>query len=84
MEELSLGEEEKKKVEISSQIFIHAREFKAVVGWREEGGQGGATRSLGNKCVTNTGDVLTTAGTKGGRAWEKRAIHLSHIVSVNA
>lgn len=37
MEELSLGEEEKKKVEISSQIFIHAREFKAMVGWREEG-----------------------------------------------
>ena len=38
MEELSLGEGEKKKLEISSQIFIHAREFKAVVGWREEGG----------------------------------------------
>lgn len=39
MEELSLGEGEKKKLEISSQIFIHAREFKAVVGWREEGGK---------------------------------------------
>lgn len=45
-------------------------------------GQGGATRSLGNKCVTNTGDVLTTRGQT--RPWEKRAIHLSHIVSVNA